>query len=247
MDQLAIGVLTAVAGAFRGVTGFGYALAAALGLAALGFAPSASVPFILVNDLMLTAFILMDRKHGSVDWNAARLLLAAGIAGALCGNLIAHRLDPDIGRLMVALIVMLAAGIAMIRQPPAWLARPSLGLVIGFVVGVFLSAFAVGGPLVAAWLLAGGTQRPHIRGTLAVFFGVVDLFALASRLLTGHSDPNLMSLLAVYCPLTLLGFAAGHLLSRRLPASVWQRVCVGGLVLVAAVGLIEAVHAFTVI
>ena len=242
METLVIAAVTLGAGAFRGVTGFGYAMVAALGLSAAFMAPSASVPFILFNDLMLTAFILGDRNHGAVDWHAALLLLASGLVGALCGGWLAVHLDESTARMIVAGVVMLAACVALIRNPPIWLANRAIGLGIGFTVGLVLSAFAVGGPLAAAWLLAGGTQRSHVRGTLAVLFGVIDLFALSSRFFIGTISPDLPDLIVFYAPLTLAGFAIGHFASRRLSPQAWHRVSSGGLVGIALVGLAQAVH-----
>lgn len=243
METLAIAAVTIGAGAFRGLTGFGYAMVAALGLSAAFMLPAVSVPFILFNDLMLTGFTLLDRKHGAVDWAAARILLLSGLIGAICGGWVASHLDQNAARILVAGFVMLAACVALIRNPPRWLARRTFGLGFGFAVGLLLSAFAVGGPLAAAWLLAGGTQRSHIRGTLAVFFGAIDFISLVSRVIFGTIDSRLPELLIFYCPLTMIGFGVGYLISRRVTSSAWHRISSGGLVLIAVVGLCQALFA----
>ncbi len=242
METLVIAAVTSGAGAFRGVTGFGYAMVAAPGLSALFMAPSASVPFILFNDLLLTAFILGDRKHGAVDWRAATLLLSSGLVGAVCGSFVAAHLDAMTARIMVAGVVMLAACVALIHNPPAWLANRAIGVVTGLTAGLVISGFAVGGPLAVAWLLAGGTRRTHVRGTIAVFFGAIDLFALATRLFIGTMDPRLPGLLFTYTPLTLAGFAVGHVAARHLSRQAWHRVSSGGLVLIALLGFAQAVY-----
>jgi uncharacterized membrane protein YfcA len=231
------------AGAFRGLTGFGYAMVAALGLSAAFMVPAVRVPFVLFNDLMLTGFTLLDRKQGAVDWAAARILLLSGLAGALCGGWLAAHLDQNAARVMVAGFVMLAACVALVRNPPGWLASRPFGLCFGFLVGLLLSAFAVGGPLAAAWLLAGGTLRAHVRGTLAVFFGAIDFTSLFSRLAFGTIDTRLLDLLIFYCPLTLIGFGVGYLVSRRVKPAVWHRISLTGLVLIAVIGLCQALYA----
>ncbi|MBP2563280.1 putative membrane protein YfcA [Neorhizobium galegae] len=244
METLAIAMATIGAGAFRGVTGFGYAMVASLGISEALMLPAISVPFILLNDLLLTAFTLTDRKHGSVDWAAGRILLVSGLCGAVCGGLLAAHLDGNTARMMVAIVVALAACVAMIRNPPHWLASQPFGILFGFAVGLLLSAFAVGGPLAAAWLLAGGTQKQHVRGTLAVFFGVIDIASLVSRFFIGTIDWQLVQLLAFYFPLTLAGFGVGFFLSRRRSPNLWHRLSSGGLVLIAAIGLVQAIGAF---
>jgi uncharacterized protein len=241
MDAVIIALVTTGAAAFRGMTGFGYALVAALGFAG-SFSPTAMVPFILINDLMLTGFTVVDRDRSPIDWPVTRRLLLAGLCGALCGSFLVPYLADDLARLLVSATIVLAACTALVHQPPAWLANRMLGLVIGFVVGVLLSAFAVGGPLIAAWLLAGGTRREMMRGTLAVFFGVVDLFTLASRAYLGGLGGDLPHLLLLYSPLTLAGFGLGYFLSHRLPPEVWTRVSAIGLVIIAAVGFIQTLY-----
>jgi uncharacterized membrane protein YfcA len=242
MDAYIIAAVTMGAAAFRGVTGFGYALVAALGFASL-FPPTQMVPFIIINDLVLTGFTVIDRGRSPIDWPVARIILAAGLLGALGGSLMAAHLNGDAARIAISATVMLAACTALIREPPAWLANRGLGVLLGFVTGILLSAFAVGGPLIAAWLLAGGVRRSHMRGTLAVYFGVIDVFTLASRAVMGVVDSHLLYLLAIYCPITFAGFIAGYFLSHRLPAAVWDRVAGIGLVVIAVVGFAQTIYA----
>ncbi|MBP2301865.1 sulfite exporter TauE/SafE family protein [Azospirillum picis] len=245
MSMVLFGGVTFVAAAFRGVTGFGYALIAALGLLLLP-SPTAGVPFILVADLMLTAFLLLDRDQGAVDWTVTRRLLAGGFAGALCGSLLAVQLDEATSKLLVAVAIFAAACVALVRRPPSWLAHRSFGAVIAFVVGGLLAAFAVGGPLMAAWLLAGGRDRRTIKGTLAVFFGAVDALSLVGRGLLGALDAEVIGLLAAFTLPTLAGFAAGRLLASRLGFDAWRRLASGGLLAVAIGGLIQAGFALKV-
>jgi hypothetical protein len=242
MDFLVIAAVTVGAAAFRGVTGFGYALVAALGFAST-FPPTQMVPFIIINDLVLTGFTVIDSGRSPIDWPVARIIIAAGLVGALIGSLLAAHLDGDLARILISATIVLAACTALIHQPPAWLAHKSLGILLGFLTGILLSAFAVGGPLIAAWLLAGGVKRDHMRGTLAVYFGVIDFFTLMSRAVMGVVDGHLLYLLLIYCPITLAGFVAGYFLSHRLPAAVWERVAAIGLVAIAAVGFLQTVYA----
>lgn len=246
MDFVFNGAVTAGAAAFRGITGFGYALIAAIGLAG-GLAPQVLVPLILINDLVLTGLILMDRNHGAVDWPVARRLLASGCVGALCGGYLASFLDEGTTRLLISGIVFLAALVAMVHEPPKWLAHRWLGIVSGVIVGALLAAFAVGGPLVAAWLLAGGTRRETTRGTLAVFFGAVDLFSIISRFLLGQVGEGLFSLLILYLPLTLIGYAIGQWIGPRLSPLAWRRISAGGLLLIAIAGALQTLHTLGII
>lgn len=239
MEFIIPGLITLGAGAFRGVTGFGYALIVALGFAG-HLSGDQMVPLIILCDLTLTLLILMDRRHGAVDWPVARLLLVAGAVGAMVGGLVSGLLDETTTRVLVAAVVCVAAIIAMIHHPPAWLAHRLWGLVAGVFVGILLAAFAVGGPLVAAWLLAGGTRHDRVRGTLAVFFGAVDLFSLLSRAAFGHVSSDLWIWLLPVLPLTWLGYAVGQWIGPRLEPLAWRRVSAIGLLVIAVAGGAQA-------
>ncbi len=236
---LAFTGVTFLAAAFRGVTGFGYSLVAALGL---GLLPSAQagIPFLLGADLVLTALLLLDRRGVSVDWRVLRPLLAAGLLGAACGGPLAVGLDETTARLVVTVAVLGAAGVALVRRPPAWLADRRIGIAVAALVGGLISAFAVGGPLISAWLLASGAERHRLKGTLAVFFGAADILGLAGRGLLGAIEPGVWDLVLLYGVPTLLGFAAGTLLSARLSPVAWRRLASGGLAGIAATGLVQA-------
>jgi len=241
MDLIFTGSIVIVAAAFRGVTGFGYALIAALGLAVF-MAPSDVAPIILINDLVMTGLILLDRKQGAVDWPVARQLLAAGFVGALVGGLLVGAISDDAARVIVSAIVLVSALVALIHHPPAWLSHRGLGAAIAFLTGAVLSAFAVGGPLIAAWLLAGGVSKDRVRGTLAVFFGAVDLFSVLSRAALGGVSGHALSLEVFFLPLTLAGYGIGLLLARRMSPASWQRISAWGLMLIALAGAAQTLY-----
>ncbi|WP_319529872.1 sulfite exporter TauE/SafE family protein [uncultured Cohaesibacter sp.] len=238
VDMLIPALAIFVAAAFRGITGFGYALIAAIGLSA-SLSPDNMIPTILINDLVLTALILSNRRTGAIDWGITPLLLVCGAIGALFGGLLAGMIDPTTTKLLVAGIVCLSALLGMVQDPPRWLAHKLLGALAAFAVGMLLAAFAVGGPLIAVWLLAGGTRRETTLGTLAIFFGAVDLFSVASRLALGQYGSDLPLMLLYTLPITLLGYGAGHLVGSRLTLSTWRRVSSIGLILIALAGALQ--------
>ena len=240
MELLITGIAVIIAAGFRGITGFGYALVAAIGLSS-SFSPSTMIPLILINDLVITGLILGNRKHGAIDRKVTPMLLLTGFIGALGGSFLASYMDETTIKLALSVVVCLSALLAMVHEPPRWLGHPILGIVAGLLVGLLMASFAVGGPLLAIWLLAGGTRREYSHGTLAVFFGAVDLFALISRIILGQIDPGLPVLLLTYMPLTLLGYAAGHWIGLRLDHVTWRRVAATGLILIAVIGAAQTI------
>lgn len=173
-----------------------------------------------------------------------RALLGAGFVGAVGGSLLAANLDDETARRLVAVAILVAALVALVREPPAWLRHDVFGAALGFLVGVLLAAFAVGGPLVAAWLLTRSRDRAVIKGTLAVYFGAIDGLSFLGRATVGALGPDLPHLLLLYALPTAAGFLVGRSLAGRLSFPVWHRISGGGLVAIAAVGFVQTVWAF---
>ncbi len=243
MDIIAlIGALSGGAALFRGLTGFGYALAATVALTGL-LPPGVLVPFVVVNDLILTLLTLGDWRKSPPDRGVGGMLVVTGLIGAPLGSVLAGFLDPTTAKVFVSVAVAIAAMVALLPRPPVWLAARPFGIAIGLVVGVMLGAFAVGGPLIAAWLLAGGTEARRVRGTLAIYFGVVDAMSLTSRALLGELGAEFGLMLAYAALPTFAGFGGGLLLSHRLSPETWRRIAAFSLTLIAVAGLLQALRA----
>lgn len=232
-------LIVIAAAAFRGVTGYGFALLAALGLAH-AFAPETATAIILACDLLITALILADSRAAEIDWPFLGRLLGIGALGAAAGVALAGALDAETARLAVSLVVAAAALIAMMRRPPAWLAGGGAGLAAAALTGVLLAAFAVGGPVIAAWVLASGAAPARARANLAVFFGAVDGLSLLIRIGAGLVPAEALAPMAVALPLTLLGYGGGRWAFRRLSVPAWRRVSALGLLGIAIGGGVQA-------
>ena len=148
MELILSGMVVAVAALFRGVTGFGFALLAALGLSTV-LSPATATPVILVIDIVLTGLILRDFDRAKVDWRACGILLTFGVFGAVLGPYVAYALDDLTIRIATNLAIAVAALVAMLHHPPKWMGHFVIGALLACSVGILMSGFAVGGPLVA--------------------------------------------------------------------------------------------------
>jgi len=237
--------LIVAAAAFRGITGFGFALIAVLVLS-LFMSPLTAVPLVIACDLVITGLILLERKAAAIDWPIARLVLGFAIIGAIAGAFAAGFIPDQLAQILIAVVVLLAALIAMIKHPPAILASRSIGVFASVLLGFLLSAFGVGGPVIVAWLLAIRLDAARFRGTLAVIFGLVDLMTLGSRFALGIVPAEVGPLLLIYVPLTLIGYAAGLFIVRRMTAETWRRFSAAGLVFIALAGGAQTVFVLAV-
>lgn len=242
--ELAICVLAvAIAAAFRGITGFGFALIAAVGLSQ--FYPALMlVPVVVGCDLVLTGLILGEGKKPSIDWPSLVIMLVFGLIGTALGPLVAGHIDDATAKLCIGLVVMAAALISMVKNPPAFMAKTAAGIVCSLLVGFLLSAFAAGGPVIVAWLLAKKLEPSHVRGTLAVTFGLIDAANIILRFAYGTVPDGTISHFLLMLPATLIGYAIGLYCVRKMSADLWRSFTRYGLLFIALLGAVGAALAF---
>ena len=243
MELVLAGGIVAGAALFRGVTGFGFALIAAMGLTTI-LPPATAAPLILAMDIVLTALILRKFRLSDVDWRAAAVLLFFGLIGGIVGPLVASHLSDPMARTVTNAAVGVAALAALLKTPPRWIGSVWIGVGVAAGVGVLMAGFAVGGPLAAAWLLAGGADVGKVRSTLALYFGTIDAVGLIARYSYGMVPPSFTDLLLPLLVIAVIAYFPGEYLYRRMAPLVWRRVCAVSLVLIAVGGGAQSILAF---
>lgn len=194
----------------RGLTGFGFAAVAVVGLVLL-MPLQQAVPLILCLEIA-SSTLLISSAWSEADQPLLRRLLLAALLGVPCGLLLLSGSDPYWLTLSVYLLVGALAllGLARIRLPVGH-GRLSLGLV-GGISGALIAAFSIGGPLLVAFLSQLGLSPAALRATLILFFCAVDLAALAGLGLSGSLTWSTASDSLLLLP----ALGAGVLLGQRL-------------------------------
>ncbi|WP_176084363.1 sulfite exporter TauE/SafE family protein [Martelella sp. HB161492] len=228
-----------LAAAFRGITGFGFALIAMIGLSPF-FGANLLAPLVIASDVMITGLILAERKGAPIDWPSFTLMLVFGMIGAALGPLFAYAIDDDTAKFCIGLAVLAAALVSMVKRPPALLATTAAGIIASLVVGFLLSAFAAGGPIVVAWLLARRLAPDRFRGTLALFFGLIDMTTLIMRFAYGTVPDGFAGQLGLFLPATLGGYLIGLFAVRRMTSEHWRFFTRYGLFFIAIIGAVRA-------
>lgn len=225
-----------VAAIVRGLTGFGFAAIAVVGLAMLGSLQQA-VPLVLFLEVASSVMLLRSAWR-EADYCLLKRLLLASACGVPCGVLLLTGIDSGGLAVGVYLLVGLLAilGLTRIRLPlgegrtGAWL--------VGASSGALIAAFSIGGPLVVAWLSHCGLRAHALRATLIMFFFVVDIAALGGLAAASAipADTGRQALLMV--PALLLGLWLGQQLFARIQADQAARFTQWLLLVLAGVGLL---------
>ena len=225
-----------VAAVVRGLTGFGFAAIAVVGLAMLGSLQQA-VPLVLFLEVASSVMLLRSAWRGA-NYPLLRRLLLAAACGVPCGILLLTGSDSRGLTLGVYGLVGLLAvlGLAWVRLPMgegragAWL--------VGGSSGALIAAFSIGGPLVVAWLSHCGLRAQVLRATLIMFFFAVDIAALVGLAMASAipSDTGWQALQML--PALLLGLWLGQQLFLRIEAEQAARFTQWLLLLLAGTGLL---------
>ena len=178
------GLLAAVAACIlaaailRGLTGFGFAIAA-VPLLSLFVAPVLAVPLVVCLQLFGNLFEIRASVK-DCHWPSFSWLTLGAAVGTPLGVLALSLISAPSARLAIAAltaiaVVILTRGLAFKAVPPAHAALP-----VGALAGLFNGLAAMPGPPVIAFYMASPVSRAVMRASLNVFFLVNAVVALAS-------------------------------------------------------------------
>ncbi|RJE79843.1 sulfite exporter TauE/SafE family protein [Paracoccus sp. JM45] len=228
---IVLSAATLAAGFLRGVTGFGFALAA-VPLYSLSVPPIEAV--ILAQMLQIAAAPTdIIQNHKIIDRKALRLLCIGALVFTPVGAYFATRLPPDIMRLAIAVVVLLGLAALMAKvnirdgKGPAVTAGAFAGLLGGLA--------AMPGPPAVAYFLGRAGDKRTSRASLLLFFAFTAIIALLSLAIGSDVLHWGMLLVAASCyPALLIGNWAGTQLFKRLGDGHY-RIAALGVLFISAV------------
>lgn len=208
--------------------GFGIGIVG-IPLLLLAFDPTTAI--ILLNVMaapVVAVIVLRNRAH--LAGREVLPIAIAGIIGALIGARALGALDIAAhGRLfgiaILALIIALTIG-GMFRLPFPKPNPRTAGPLSGFLVGLFITAIGVGGPLLVLFLMSQGWSRQSIRASMALFFIFMVTALLAGYAMNGLFTPPRLTLIAVAFVPAVLAALLGDRIAQRLTDAIWRRAVV---------------------
>ena len=228
-----------VAAILRGLTGFGFALAA-VPLISLVIEPKVAVASTIILQVMVGVPDLI-RLRGSYDRaEVARLSLGA-LLGMPFGIAALALFDANATRLAIALISLIGLGLMVLKPPRRLRPRPGLAYVAGAFSGLFGSLAAMPGPPAVAWFVASGAQPARARASMMVFFFLSALMTLPGLALAGAVDGRTQWLSLAFLPFLILGTWVGSQIFRRLHPRHYRAITLAVMALAAGVAGARAV------
>lgn len=232
-------VAIGVAAILRGLTGFGFSIAAAP-LLSLVLTPGAAIPIVMLLQA-LSGLAPAWRDFADVDRHAVAILCLSAIPGIVPGILLLDALAADpmrriIGLAVIASALVLASGMS-IGRPAKTRELAVAGGLGGFLQGVA----AMPGPPMIVLLLASSLSPARCRATLSFTFLVLAGIATAIAGTTGMiGRAELVSAALLVIPL-LAGQHLGAILFHRLDPRRYRRI---GVAVIFATGMLALARSF---
>jgi len=198
----------------QGATAFGFALVATPLL--LLFMPATeAVAISLVLGSCVNLF-LVRLELRQVNWREVKMLMPAAAAGALAGVLLLKTFDGPWLKTAIALAFLTLALIMVAGHTRSIGASEPLRQMVGAVSGLLTGATSMGGPPVVLYLTARGLAGKNLRATLAAFFFMGNLVALAVFTASGLLSMALAGQALLLAAAVVPGSLAGRALTSRL-------------------------------
>jgi uncharacterized membrane protein YfcA len=231
-----------VATLVRSTLGFGEALVA-VPLLALRTPVAVAAPLaVLVSIVVAGVIVLQDWRR--IEFASAGVLILASLFGIPLGVLLLARTNDHVVKLFLALVIaafsLYSLTIGHLRRLHAdhagWL------LACGFLAGILGGAYGMNGPPVAVYGALRRWPPQQFRATLQGYFLPVSVAGLAGYFFIGLWDGAITRYFLWSLPGVGVGTVLGRAINRRMQSDRFIRFVYGGLLVIAAVLLVQAVN-----
>ena len=238
LTQLAIAAAATLVGStvFSAI-GFGIGM---VSMPILLLAFEAETAVVMLNTVEVPLSVLMvwqNRRH--LERGEILPITIAGLVGAIVGPFVLAAFpERPLSISIIVLIVVLTVVTALNLRAGMPMPR-FLGPIIGFLVGFMLTVLAVGGPLLALYMLARQWQRDTIRGSMSLMFLFVMPAAVAGYAVNGLYDTERLTLTAATLGPVIVGFFLGSRIARRMNERVFRIAAIAVIAATSAVVLVR--------
>lgn len=228
-----------LAAILRGLTGFGFALAA-VPLISLAIEPKMAVASAILLQVMIGIPDVI-RLRGHYDRQEVTRLTLGALIGMPFGIAALVFFDANTTQLAIA-IISLAGLCLMVLQPPRRIRfRRRVVFFAGALSGLFGSLAAMPGPPAVAYFVASGTDPARARASMLILFFMSALMSLPGLTLAGAIDRTTLLLGLALLPFLVLGTWVGGQIFLRLHPRHYRAIALGVMALAAGISGARAI------
>ena len=225
-----------LAGLVRGFSGF--ALSALVMASLVVFLPP--IELIVICWFLEMAARLLMVKEGFRQWNRSVVigLVVGNSIGMPIGLYLTNTISIETSKMIALVIILVLAALQLLKVKATFLAtRPGV-YISGLTAGIVGGLAAVGGMVVALYVLALDAPAKVMRASLVMFLFVSSLITFIFMNMYGMFDGQIVRGL-LWSPICMLGVVAGQALFRPRLEPYYKPFCLCLLIALAAAGLIR--------
>jgi uncharacterized membrane protein YfcA len=229
-----------VATLIRSTLGFGEALIAVPLLAFRTPVDVAAPLAVLVSVVVAGAVVVQDWR--GVQFRAAAGLILASLMGIPLGLLLLARGDNQSVKLLLGSVIILFSTYSLAIGRSRNLAHDHAGwlIVCGFLSGILGGAYGMNGPPLAIYGALRRWSPQHFRATLQAYFLPVSIIGLAGYAVIGLWTAAVTQYFLWSLPGVAVATVSGRFINRRIQSDGFIRIVYGGLVVIGAVLVVQA-------
>lgn len=211
-----------IAATISSVLGFGIGLAASP-ILLLALDPTSTVILLNTIGTGISLLILIQAKD-SLNSKEMLPISLAGLIGMPAGLYLLGLYSVETGRIVILGLVILFAVILSVDRWISLNLPKQLGPPLAFTVSALVVSSAIGGPLMALYLMNRKQDVSEIRAGLAAFFLIVMGSSVAGYAISGLFTKDLMLLIGLAVIPVGIGFKSAVFLLRRIDYQRFRRV-----------------------
>jgi len=220
------------AGAMRGYSGFGFALAA-VPLLTVPWPPCLAIPVVLVQEIVLS-LALLPRIWSSIDRRSVFKLILGALIGTPVGVGVLSSLRPDlirlgIGSLLLVFVWALWAP-SRVQKPPSTLRA----LLAGTASGVLSGGTAMSGPPIIGYYLHHYSSADISRASMMAYFMASSAISIVIGGTSGVYESHFLFYAIALAPFAVAGSILGNRCFAIFPTSAYRRFT---LIVLAGLGI----------
>ncbi len=229
--------IAVLAGLTQGITGFGFVMVAGPLLSAITD-PKLAVPAMIIQTSATNLIILL---HARSDLRVRRMWLLAlsGMVGVPAGTLVLLVVDAAVLRLLMGLIVTVAAIAMLLGWRRSFRKELAVSLPVGFASGALNSSTGLAGPPVVLFYTNQALRAREFRANAVAHFTMLNVVTIPSFYLAGLFTRTALVYGTQLLPATLAGVLTGIAIHRWLPERLFNRLALS-LVVAAGVTAVTA-------
>ena len=226
------------AGIVRGFSGF--ALSAIVVASMVGILPAVQlIPMVLFLEAVAGLVML---RGGIRDANMpiVWVLSIGSIVGIPIGLLATVILPIETSSIIVLILILFLASLQLYKPKPGILSSKPTLYATGIIAGIASGIAAVGGMVIALYVLASGESAKSMRGAIIMFLFIGLFTSMIWYLIYGIMDVRAALRGAVFTPILLVGIFIGFRLFSPTLQKFYKQFCLVLLILISLIGLFRA-------